>query len=47
VKRPAPKARRKAPVPAKRQRSVWTGIKRKGQVSALQLHLPGLGGVIQ
>jgi len=47
VKRAAPKARRKAPAPPKRQRSVWSGIKRKGQVSSLQLQLPGLGGVIQ
>jgi hypothetical protein len=31
----------------KRQRAVWTGVKRKSGVSPLQLHLPGLGGVIQ
>jgi hypothetical protein len=46
---PNPKSRRKAPKNAanKPQRSVWSGIKRKGGVSPLQLHLPGLGGIIQ
>jgi hypothetical protein len=38
----------KAPKTAvlKPQRAVWSGVKRKGGVSPLQLHLPGLGGVI-
>ena len=31
----------------RRQRAVWSGVKRKSGVSPLQLHLPGLGGVIQ
>jgi hypothetical protein len=43
------KVRRKAEaaVAPKRQRAVWTGIKRKSSVSQLQLHLPGMGGIIQ
>jgi hypothetical protein len=42
-------AKRKAVqlIAPKRQRAVWTGVKRKGGVSPLQLHLPGLGGIIQ
>jgi hypothetical protein len=47
MKPATPKIRRKSAArPPKRQRSVWTGVKRKGLVSPLQLHLPGLGGVI-
>lgn len=44
-----PKIRQKAEaaVAPKRQRAVWTGIKRKSSVSQLQLHLPGMGGIIQ
>lgn len=48
MKAAPPKSRRKPPKPtAKAQRTVWSGIKRKGGVSPLQLHLPGMGGVIQ
>jgi hypothetical protein len=45
----SPKGPRKAPKGSakKPQRAVWSGIKRKGGVSPLQLHLPGLGGIIQ
>lgn len=45
AKRRPPAASEQAP--AKRKRAVWSGIKRKGSVSPLQLHLPGLGGIIQ
>jgi len=45
----APQVRRQAAraVQPKRQKALWTGIKKKSMVSQLQLHLPGMGGVIQ
>ena len=44
-----PKTRRRAEaaVAPKRQRAVWSGVKGKNRVSQLQLHLPGMGGIIQ